>query len=309
MCCADSLASISVSVRVRTCSSPEELRRSLDIYNEVWPRRAVTAEDVAAWRIMSVSHVELLGAVDGADAGSASASVPSSQPHFAVVLVTVLPQLRRRGAGSALFDASSAWAAEQGVGVLETMVDSSDDASLDFALHRGFGEQSREVVLELELATVERGAVDPPPGIDIVLLADRPELARGVYGVGLEALPDVPGSDGWTPPSYEQFTKAHLRGPAIFVALAADEVVAYAKLNAGADGTSAEHGMTAVKPAWRRRGIAQSLKRAQIAWAKENGVERLIAENDEQNVAMRHINEALGYRHAAGWIRLRTSSS
>jgi len=298
-----------VSVSVRTCSSREEDRRSFEIYNEVWPRRAVTAEDVEAWRVMSIAHVEFLCSVDGADVGSASASVPSSQPHFAVVLVTVLPHLRRRGAGSALFDATSAWAAQQGVRELETVVDSSDDASLEFALHRRFREQSRELVLELELAAVDPGAVEPPPGIEIVLLADRPELARGVYGVGVQALPDVPGSDGWTPPSYEQFTKAHLRGPAIFVAVAADEVVAYAKLSAGADGTSAEHGMTAVKPAWRRRGIAQSLKRAQIAWAKENGVERLIAENDEQNVAMRHINEALGYRHAAGWMRLRTSSS
>jgi GNAT superfamily N-acetyltransferase len=235
--------------------------------------------------------------------------VPSSRPHLAVVLVTVLPHQRRRGAGSALFDASSTWAARQGVGELESLVDASDDASLDFALHRGFREQSREVVLELELASVEPTAPAPPAGIEIVLLADRPELARGAYDVGVEALPDVPGSDGWTPPSYEQFTKAHLRGPAIFLAVTADEVVAYAKLNVGADATNAEHGMTAVKRAWRRRGIAQSLKRSQIAWAKENGVERLIAENDEQNVAMRHINEALGYQHVAGWIRLRTSPS
>jgi len=298
-----------VSVSVRTCSSADEIRLSLDIYNEVWPRRAVTAEDVEAWRVMSVSFAEFVGSVDGAEVGSAAASVPSSQPHFAVVLVTVLPHLRRRGAGSALFEAASAWAAKQGVDELETVIDSSDDASLDFALHRGFREQSREVVLELELAAVEPTTVEPPRGMEIVLLADRLDLARGVYEVGLEALPDVPGSDRWTPPSYEQFTKAHLRGPAIFVAVAADEVVAYAKLNAGADGTSAEHRMTAVKPAWRRRGIAQSLKRAQIAWAKENGVERLIAENEEQNVAMRHINEALGYQHAAGWIRLRTSPS
>ena len=54
------------SVSVRTCSSPDEDRRSLEIYNEVWPRRAVTAEDVEAWRVMSVAHVEFLGSTDGA---------------------------------------------------------------------------------------------------------------------------------------------------------------------------------------------------------------------------------------------------
>jgi GNAT superfamily N-acetyltransferase len=96
-------------VSVRACSSADEIRLSLDICNDVWPRRAVTAEDVDAWRVMSVSFVEFLGSVDGADVGSAAASVPVSQPHFAVVLVTVLPHLRRHGAGSALFEAASAW--------------------------------------------------------------------------------------------------------------------------------------------------------------------------------------------------------
>jgi GNAT superfamily N-acetyltransferase len=172
-------------VSVRACSSADEIRLSLDICNDVWPRRAVTAEDVDAWRVMSVSFVEFLGSVDGADVGSAAASVPVSQPHFAVVLVTVLPHLRRHGAGSALFEAASAWAAEQGVGELETVIDSSDNASLDFALHRGFHEQSCEVVLQLELAAVEPAAAVPLPGIEIALLADRPELSRGVYEVGV----------------------------------------------------------------------------------------------------------------------------
>jgi hypothetical protein len=75
-------------------------------------------------------------------------------------------------------------AAEQGVGELETVIDSSDNASLDFALHRGFHEQC-EVVLQLELAAVEPAAAVPLPGIEIALLADRPELSRGVYEVGV----------------------------------------------------------------------------------------------------------------------------
>ena len=57
-----------------------------------------------------------------------------------------------------------------------------------------------------------------------------PELARGAYDVGVEALPDVPASEDWLPPPFEQFVAAHLRGLAIFVAVAGDEVVGYAKL-------------------------------------------------------------------------------
>ncbi len=53
--------------------------------------------------------------------------------------------------------------------------------------------------------------------------------------------------------------------------------------------------MTAVRPAWRGRGIATALKRATIAWAMEHGVEGLETGNDEENAPMRAINRTLGY--------------
>lgn len=289
---------------MRTCTTAEDNRLSLDIYNEVWPRRAVTQEDVDAWHRMSRASVELIGSIDEIDAGSAAMSVQLARPHLAYVLVTVLPQCRRRGVGGALFAAAARWTAAQGVDQIEAPVEVGDDDSLAFAERRGFSELSRDLVVELDLAGVEPPPVDAPDGVDVVLLADRPELAAGAYDVGLEALPDVPGSDGWTPPTFEQFSEAHLRGPAIFLAVANGDVVGYAKLHAGADGTSAEHGMTGVKREWRGRGVAQSLKRAQIAWAKEHGLERLTADNDERNIPMRRINDALGYRITSGWIQL-----
>jgi GNAT superfamily N-acetyltransferase len=289
---------------MRTCDSAEDMRLSLDIYNQVWPRRAVTQDDVDAWHRMSRASVELIGSVDGLDAGSAAMSVQLARPHLAYVLVTVLPRSRRGGVGGALFEAAARWTAAQGIDEIEAPVEVGDDESLAFAVRRGFTELSRDLVVELDLASLEPPPVDAPDGVDIELLAERPELAAGAYDVGLEALPDVPGSDGWTPPTFEQFTDAHLRGPAIFLAVASGDVVGYAKLHAGADGASAEHGMTGVKREWRGRGIAQSLKRAQIAWAKENGLERLIANNDERNIPMRRINDALGYRITSGWIQL-----
>lgn len=293
-----------MSISVRTCTTVVDKRLSLDIYNEVWPRRAVTQEDVDAWHRMSRASVELIGSVDGDDAGSAAMSVQLARPHLAYVLITVLPRFRRRGVGGALFADAARWTAEQRINAIEAPVEVGDDDSRAFAVRRGFTELSRDLVVELDLASIEPPPVDAPDGVEVVLLADRPDLAAGAYDVGLEALPDVPGSDGWTPPTFEQFTDAHLRGPAIFLAVTSGEVVGYAKLHAGADGTSAEHGMTGVKREWRGRGIAQSLKRAQIAWAKETGLERLTADNDERNVPMRRINDALGYRITSGWIQL-----
>src|SRR5438045_8819089 len=97
--CAHILASISLTVSIRTCTSTAELRRSLEIYNEVWPRRAVTLEDVEAWKRGAIASVEFLGAADGVDVGSAAASFERSRTNLAAILVTVLAQHRRNGVG------------------------------------------------------------------------------------------------------------------------------------------------------------------------------------------------------------------
>ena len=53
--------------------------------------------------------------------------------------------------------------------------------------------------------------------------------------------------------------------------------------------------MTAVRPAYRGRGIATALKRATIAWAIGHGLESLETSNDVHNAPMRAVNAALGY--------------
>ena len=63
--------------------------------------------------------------------------------------------------------------------------------------------------------------------------------------------------------------------------------------------------MTGVKRAWRGRGVAGALKRAQIAWAKEQGYERLSTTNELRNEPIRRLNERLGYREAPGHIVVR----
>ena len=89
------------------------------------------------------------------------------------------------------------------------------------------------------------------------------------------------------------------------MALAGAEVVGYAQLTTtAAQPQAAFHDMTAVKRAWRGRGIAGALKRAQIAWAKEHGYERLETENEARNEPIRRLNSALGYRPAPGHVIL-----
>jgi GNAT superfamily N-acetyltransferase len=54
--------------------------------------------------------------------------------------------------------------------------------------------------------------------------------------------------------------------------------------------------MTATLPEYRRRGLALLVKLAAARWAAEAGIERLLTENDVDNVGMLTINDRLGYR-------------
>ncbi len=86
----------------------------------------------------------------------------------------------------------------------------------------------------------------------------------------------------------------------------ADEVVGYAKFSVtAARPRVASHDLTAVKRAWRGRGVARALKATQIAWAKEHGYEELRTRNDERNAPIRHLNKEFGYRPAVGRVYVR----
>ena len=98
---------------------------------------------------------------------------------------------------------------------------------------------------------------------------------------------------------------AHLHAAAIFLAPADGEVVGYAKLAArGWTHSGSRHDRGRARLA--HRGVASALERAQIAWAKEHGLERLTAANEERNAPMQHINSLLGYRLIPGRVRLRS---
>jgi GNAT superfamily N-acetyltransferase len=60
--------------------------------------------------------------------------------------------------------------------------------------------------------------------------------------------------------------------------------------------TRAYHDMTAVRRAWRGRGVGRALKQATIAWAVRSGLESLETGNEEANAPMRALNARLGYR-------------
>jgi GNAT superfamily N-acetyltransferase len=292
-------------LEIRRCADTDEKARWLAIYNEVVPEHAVALEDVERWESAHVASVDFLGLLDDEPAGSASAAISHARPAAARTFLTVLPARRRRGLGSALYGAVSAWAAEHGASELLARIREGEPESLAFAERRGYRVIARDSNLVLDLTGLEPLPVDPPAGVEIVRWADRPELARGLHEATFEANPDVPGSEDWAGEPFDAWERLH-RPELMFVAVTGDDVVGFAELLATeARPGVAVHMMTGVRRAWRRRGIAGALKRAQIAWAKAAGYERLETANELRNEPIRRLNERLGYREGPGRVEVR----
>jgi len=295
-------------LEVTACvDEPDELT-SLEVYNTVWPHDAVTIDAVHSYRDSARDYIDYLVREDGVILGSGVGAVFAYRARRVVALITVLAGQRRRGAGTALYEAISRWAGERGAGELEVSVSSDDPESLSYAQRRGFIEVRRQVGLVLSLAGVSPLRVQPPAGIEIVTWAQRPELARGMYEVDLEIHPDIPGFEDVALEPFEDWMAHNMQRPtdspeATFIALAGEEVVGFAKLSLTAP-TAAGHAMTAVKRAWRGRGIAGALKAAEINWALANGYTELHTSNEKRNAPINRLNARLGYRSGIGRIHL-----
>jgi mycothiol synthase len=216
--------------------------------------------------------------------------------------VAVVPARRRGGIGSALFAEISARARGLGKTEIQGEVQESDAESRAFFERRGFVPVGGEQAVVLELGGIEPPQVEPPDGVRIVSRAEEPDRLDEMYALAVQADEDIPGSAGVQ--SYERWRATDIDRPnclpeLCFLALAGDEVVGYAVLQAS--GERAFHGLTVTRRDWRRRGVASALKRAEIAAAKRTGFQRLLTESEERNEPMRRLNEKLGFLPAPEW--------
>jgi GNAT superfamily N-acetyltransferase len=292
----------------------DELPRWVAVFNATQPEQAdedALVSDFLDWKRQAPQTAWLLAEDDGTAVGSGRLTPGwHSPPGVARADVRVVAEARGRGIGAALLDQIQRRSEALGAPTLEVEVRDDDSGSLLWTEEQGFQEIGRSVRLALDLTAIEEPAVDPPEGIEVVVWAERPELAPGIYEVACEAYPDEPGSGDVEMEPFEGWLSQDMQGSgdradAVFVALAGGEVAGYAKLSMSARNGYVMHDMTGVKRVHRGRGIASALKRAEIAWAKRDGFRTLETFNDEDNAPIRALNVKHGYRPARGNVTLR----
>jgi GNAT superfamily N-acetyltransferase len=199
-----------------------------------------------------------------------------------------------RGIDDELWQQASEAARAIGKDGLEVWTTDETPQVVDYLEARGYEQVRHYVVSELDVDT----AADPdPPAFPLTTFAERPDLAEELYTVACEAYPDQPGRSDNRMSPYEIWRSwgldPHPPG-AYFIALEGDNVLGYGYLEV--EGDKAHHGFTAIKRAARGRGIAGAIKRAQIQWAKANGIRTIRTANELRLPQMLALNERHGYR-------------
>ncbi len=279
-------------INVRPAETEADLEAWRSVRLRVRPdERAMTVEEMRA--AARPVRTLLLAELDGSVVGSGIVD-RSSLGDRAFVMPRVVPEARRRGAGTALLRSLETCALALEVERAITLVDGLDDASLAFAQRFGFEEADRQVEQVKTLA--DEPPPEFPPGVEIVTIADRPELLREAYELGVQGYADMatPWPATITLDEWLREEATHPEGS--FVALANGEIVGYSGLMRDTDVPSrAEDGLTVVRRDWRRRGLAVALKRAELAWAGANGIREVYTWTQRGNDGMRRVNEQLGY--------------
>jgi mycothiol synthase len=233
--------------------------------------------------------------------------------------ITVLPDARRRGHGTSLYDELAAAVSERGGRVLAAAAKVSMADGVQFLAKRGYREVKRDWESRLFVNGFDFkrfGTADDrvtKQGIRIVTLADEakrdPDAIRKAFELNEDCRMDVPSVDPPTRHTYEEFRRDDIDAPnalldAFFIAIDKDgQYLGVSNMFRSLDDpTFLWQGITGVRREARGKGIAMALKLRTVEYAIDKGIEHIKTWNDVHNKPMLSINEAMGFAKQPAWI-------
>ena len=281
----------------------EDAKAVAVLHLAVNPHQLETPERVWFWASRGLEREQWrqwVAEEDGKIVGSAWAAFEwtSPTPGRGRFWIAVLPELRGRGIGGALYEVVEHYLRGHGGWRARTNVD-GDPAGGRFVRARGYERSGADIVSALDLDEAELPEPLLPPGFRLEPLGrvrDRVEELFEICAAGEADLRDEPETgltlEDW---KLDDFGVPDLSDEGSFVVLDDRRAVSLVFLCLDLARRLAYNLMTATLPELRRRGLALAAKAAAAHWAAANGFERILTENDERNAGMLAINRRLGY--------------
>lgn len=230
-----------------------------------------------------------------------------SQRRVGWLWLGVEAERRRRGIGGALADVAERHLREAGSEVVESFA--AEESGRRFLAGREYRTTGTEVLSRLHVPSADVSAfrdlqrAKAAEGFRVVRLGEARARPRDVHAVYAAASADVPEDFTVDDIGYREWVRECLADPDLSdassaVVLHGDRPVSLAFVMADGAGRAAND-MTGTLPGFRRRGLARLAKLATVRWAATEGIESILAGNDEDNEGMRSLNASLGYRPIA----------
>ncbi len=222
----------------------------------------------------------------------------SSAHTAAFAAIAVHPSHRRKGIGSALWDAMSAHLEQ--IGALRIVAHGSgDDDSMAFAAASGFTLAATATSSATDPRTIASPGV-PRPGIELRPASAFSDDPEPIYAADRDWSVDEPGPVDFSGMTYEAWRRHIWECPDLdrevsMVAVAGEVVAGSTFIFTDRATGRAENGGTGVIRAFRGQGLGLLLKQHSLTRAAAVGITRVVTQNDETNAPMLAINARLGY--------------
>jgi GNAT superfamily N-acetyltransferase len=222
--------------------------------------------------------------------------------------VSVHPDHRRRGHGSALWEALAGDLREAGARRIVAF-SHSDPGSKAFLESNGFRHEGTHRTLVLDPRALPP-APEPPEGVEIVPMRSFEDAPERLFAADSESAQDEPGPSDFSGMTLDVWRRLVWNHPDCdrdvgTVAVVDGEVVGTSFLYTDRETGRGSNAGTGVMRSHRGCGLGLLMKQHSLAAAAEVGITRVVTQNDETNAPMLAINRRLGYRELSvgyAWV-------